>query len=676
MSYSSTCTSFTYTGEDFGTYANIPVTWKSIEIDCSDDWRGVADTNPFPKDITIRASISVTNNSGSTVTWTSTSPKFYLLGSDSTYYDNPHLDDMINMGAWAYNKDITIAAGRTVNLTQTFKIDWSANIYDNTNTYQYGYQHFLNILQQNTARFFLGIPQINFWAGYRRVNATFNFTYPQNIYDYRAWPHRTARYEVYEPIQQYGISATPSTFSNFCLSATGFDGTIKLSVIHSQGVATTANNPDIRIKCEEINQYLPITYQTNYSASTYNIYTFGVGCKELFANYFRNNRVTTATTFNFTIEFRNPFKFNSLPIGSMIILPDNTVYEVKKTGDSSKYYQPSWVEFSTIQVPFTVTPKSNVSSFYISGGGINRIVKTGEVDTGCFYAPNTKPTATLTYTAGWGVKSITINPQGDGWHNYPSFVFNLPTPTADTTTGTIVLTQPDYYPYSMFSESETEKTVAMKVVATPSVGNERTLYQYSSNIVFKYVPLAVTSYSGYRSTSTGVRDVNGDYIGMVVNFRGNEMAWSSSRKYNPITKHMTIKTLADGQIVFNDDITLNSGVVWTSANSYELGAETSYFVEVTLSDKFTSTTFKFNIGTKVAYLEFGDDAKSLAIGKYCEKEGWEIQFPVFFAKQVVILPKGKEKFKEIASAIPYEDTYNIGCSNVQEVLNWLNGRLS
>jgi hypothetical protein len=193
-------------------------------------------------------------------------------------------------------------------------------------------------------------------------------------------------------------------------------------------------------------------------------------------------------------------------------------------------------------------------------------------------------------------------------------------------------------------------------------------------IVYKYIPLEIKSYEGYRANAAGVKNVNGDYIGILSSFVGNEMKYT--RIYNPIVKTMKITTLADGVVVFDDTIDLESDTAWVSKDDYELGAETSYFVEVTLTDKFTSVSFRFNIGTKVAYLEFGDDARHLAVGKYCEKEGFEIQFPVFFAKQVVVLPTGVEKFKEIASVIPYDDTYGIGCSNVQEVLDWLNRRLS
>lgn len=679
MSYSSTCTSFTYIGEDFGSYKNVPVTWKSVEIDCSDDWRVVGNTNPFPTYINIRVSISVTNNSGSTVTWTSTSPKFYLLGGDSRYYDLPHSGDMIDMGAWASDRDITIRAGQTVDLSHTFRIDWDAGLVSSSYGYtEHGYSHFFRIIQDNTARFFLGVPQVNFWAGYKRVGATFNFVYPQNIYDYRAWPHRPDEYEVHEAPAEYGINITPSSYSNFNPTVTDFDGTLYASVIHAKGLSTNANNPDIRIRCEQLGSNpLPITYQRNYSSSTYNKFIFGEGCKELFINYFKKNGITTTTTFTFTIQFRNPFKYNSLPIGSMIILPDNSVYEVTRTGDSSKYYQESWQDFTTIQAPFIISPKSNVSSFYASYSNWDIVVDSanGGKDLGCLYAPYTKPRFTLTYTAGWGVKYITVNPQGSAWQNFPSFVFNIPSSSTETTTGTIIVEQPNYYTYAFFGDGETQKTANSLVTVTPSVGNPVSLMNFNRTI-YKYVPLEIKSYDGYRANAAGVRNVNGDYIGILSSFVGNEMKYNQYRIYNPIIKTMKITTLADGVVVFDDTINLESDTAWVSKNDYELGAETSYFVEVTLTDSFTSVNFRFNIGTKVAYLEFGDDARHLAVGKYCEKEGFEIQFPVFFAKQVVVLSTGVEKFKEIASVIPYDDTYNIGCSNVQEVLDWLNRRLS
>ena len=144
--------------------------------------------------------------------------------------------------------------------------------------------------------------------------------------------------------------------------------------------------------------------------------------------------------------------------------------------------------------------------------------------------------------------------------------------------------------------------------------------------------------------------------------------------WNPITYTMKIVTLVNGQTVFEGPIKITSGKIWVSDSSY-VDDETSYKLTLTLQDKFRTRTATINIGTKVAFIEWGDEPGHMAVGKYVETNGLEIQFPTEFQKAVIFLAGGNIS-GDAAAMIPYNDTYGIGAKNVQEALNWILGRLS
>lgn len=205
----------------------------------------------------------------------------------------------------------------------------------------------------------------------------------------------------------------------------------------------------------------------------------------------------------------------------------------------------------------------------------------------------------------------------------------------------------------------------------------------NSHRIFKFQPISISEFNGYRSTQDGTKSLNGDYITFYTKYINNPCRRESDDYYyNNPTMTIEVRTLWTDELVYSETKSAGSAIasnVTYTIGTVELDKETTYKLTVTYTDNFTPEGAQGVeiISTVTTYFEWGKDGKGLAIGKYNEIDAFEIYFDIYFPKTCIFLNgTGVEQMGNAAALIPYDDTYNIGCSNVQEVLDWLNRRLS
>lgn len=655
--YSSDAAVLTKAHFDFGTE------WCQVRYNsaASTSWLESAAEVPAaaPLQLIISSSFKITNDTSSAVTYQSVYIDFYKgttpLGSGSI---------------------------GTVTVPANSSVDVSADIILENPKYNYPNVSYIEeyVYSQNTKkhpyyctesnftcpgtfklRYYNGKKNVNLGSGVL-TDQTFAFTLP-TIYDCRACSRHLTGNSKYKGVSSLTVSPTTD---------------ISSTVIEYTKSSDFSASYDL----ENMHYLMPEMEVRNGSDVIFNSSNFEVAPKErlsgppqvaftdeartLLCSYLRETGSRDSTTYSFNAYKRNPFKKGDLALGSLVFLDDDYCYTVT-SNQGSGYYDSEWYLLNAEGQSFTLTP-TNIKKKISAYGSIEiNYTLQNPVKLGCFYTEYTYPSLTVDCTVDWMVKNVSFSPSGTGWVDTPSVTVEAPLPTTDTQTLTYTITQPAAY-LASFVSGNTSKSVTLGATVTSNIGESYTVSL--STVVYKFVNLEITEKEGYRCTQAGVRNVNGSYLGYLATYNGYNMGG-----YNPITAHMKIVTLVNGETVYDSDISLTSGKIWVSDSSF-VDDETSYKLTLTLSDKFRTRVESVNIGTKVAYIEWGDEPGHIAIGKYIETNGFEVQFPTQFDKAVIFLTTGSNVMGDAAAAIPYTDTYSVGATTVQEALNWILGRLS
>lgn len=659
-----------------------PATLTDIELDFGTDWMGITYSTAsgnwlrsnnevsgaIPRQLRIHGSFSIPNTSSSPVvynnlymdaeyncSWVST---WKSLGSVSLDSVTIPADDTATVSGTCINQ---------ASLTTDGACAIAEFVYSTHNTQHPAY----NTLPNNaTISVRLTLRNGSTKLGYgTQSDTTFSFTLPA-IYDYRSFnEHWVGRYTELEPktTSITGLSPTTATGTSTVIQ---YENDYSLGSTHSVGPNMHLYMPEFKIETTSGDtlfdnsccDFATKAETTKKPGVIKNSATIADLC-----NYFRENDLTSSTIITWRSYIRNPYKRGELALGSLILMDGGYCYTVT-SNDGTGYYDSDWYYFDASQHIYTASPASSVNTLSISYSSSIGYVLQNPVVLGCYYTQYTFPIVTIRYTVGWGVKKITITPK-EGLLNVQTVTVDVPLPNTTTTTGTVTLTQPAAYPDSFVGDRESVDTNIGVSVSTSNGGSKNT---DNTITVYKFINLEITDTDGYRCTSTGVKDINGDYIKLIASWRGSRMGG-----YNPITTHITVTKLIDGEVLYDSDTTSATASPWSwvSSNTY-IDDEVSYKITVTFKDRFRTRIDAVNIGTKVAYIEWGDEPGHIAIGKYVETNGLEIQFPTLFHKTVVFLTRGSNHMGEAAAHVPYTDTYNIGASNVQEALNWIFGRLS
>lgn len=390
----------------------------------------------------------------------------------------------------------------------------------------------------------------------------------------------------------------------------------------------------------------------------------------IMCNEFRDTNAN-ALIYACKLYVRNPWKKGDLALGTVILLDNDNGSMMVTSNSGSGYYDSNWyaLQMNTANT-LNFATKDTLKSITLSSNWSIGYVLQNPVVLGCYYTQYTYPVYTASYTVDWRQKSLTISPTGDGWVNAQSVTINFGTPSATVYTGTVTIQNPAAYLDSFVGSGNLKRNCNLNISATTDKGLSKDLVH--SAVVYKYINLTLNSFTVFRCDSAGAMTPNGDYAGGDIEFDGNSMDY-----FNPIKADITIEELMSGEVV--STYTINYVTPGSrKLSDFVLDDETSYHIYIRLYDKFRTRTAAGVISTKVAYFEFSDTGESLAIGKYVESEvGLEIQFPTIVNRLCIYLNgNGVNHMGEAAALIPYRDTYNIGCTNVQEVIDWLNRRLS
>ena len=489
---------------------------------------------------------------------------------------------------------------------------------------------------------------------------TFNFTLP-TIYDCRACNKHLTENTKYNGTTGVNVSPIKDISSNIISYTSNSDYTASYDL------------PNIKYRMPEMeirHGSDVILGSDNFEVSPKSILTrpprvaLNNAARTRLCNQLRDSESRSSLTYSFNAYKRNPYKKGDLALGSLIFLDDGYCFTVTSNSGSG-YYDSNWYLLDATGQSFTLTPTDTTTKISITGSLEIKYTLQNPVKLGCLYTEYTYPSYTFTYTVDWMTKKVNLAPYGSGWVDVKNASVELPLPTTKTQSGTYTFTQPAAYLPSFVPGDS--KSVTIGATVTANIGNSNN--KYVSTTVYKYVNLEIKRKDGYRVTQTGKQDVNGSYLGFLAEFVGSNMGG-----WNPISYTMKIVTLVNGQTVFEGPIKIKSGKIWVSDSSY-VDDETSYKLTLTLQDKFRTRTATINIGTKVAFIEWGNKPGHMAVGKYIETNGLEIQFPTEFQKAVIFLAGGNIS-GDAAAMIPYNDTHGIGAKNVQEALNWILGRLS
>lgn len=313
------------------------------------------------------------------------------------------------------------------------------------------------------------------------------------------------------------------------------------------------------------------------------------------------------------------------------------------------------------------------------------------------------PERTWRMTVDWVTTKVKVTPHA-GWLNVSPIEKAVGYTGEDLITITGTFNQGAAYPDSAVGNNvigDTRGTnIPLGVDFSDNFNKSYTVSQISA--LYKFISMTVEDNGIWRATEDGKQSVEGNYLAAWFNLDYNPMHQYSTYQgeivkvvntYNPLTIHITVKKLLTKEVVSDETYTVTSAsktgkdwdqkvtdwddLSWVSKDVFELGGETSYFVTVVISDLFRTRTFAANIGTKPAFIEWGPADGHMAIGKYIETDGLEVQWDTIFNRSCIFLDGSNlEKLGDAAAAIPYNDTYSIGARNVQEALNWIFGRLN
>lgn len=363
----------------------------------------------------------------------------------------------------------------------------------------------------------------------------------------------------------------------------------------------------------------------------------------------------------------------------------------------------TWVEIgrtdNTIQPHNTTTSIAASASLSVKYTLQNPVVLNYNRDD--YYTQYTYPSATFSGTVDWMTKNITVAATGNGWVKTESMKINFSIGDSNSIQFSGTITQPAAYLDSFVGSNVFNDSYAVRAQYGLTFTNNYekvATYSLGYHNVYKFINFEMGDAADiYRADSSGALSVDGDYIGVKFDAIYNPMhvyrIYDGAQSYNclgannPLTIVIEVKKLVTRETVYAETIVLDRddagtpanwrNYAWVSKDKFQLGAEESYYVDITVSDLFRTRRLAANIGTKPAFIEWTPDGGHMAIGKYVETEGLEIQFPTVFMKDVYfIAANGLTQLGEVAAAIPYTDTHSIGASNVQEALNWIIRRIS
>lgn len=197
------------------------------------------------------------------------------------------------------------------------------------------------------------------------------------------------------------------------------------------------------------------------------------------------------------------------------------------------------------------------------------------------------------------------------------------------------------YGASSFTGSTITGSGSMSVSVTVTDSRGRTATSSKTVTVIPYNHPRITAISATRCNSAGAADPNGTHLKML--FNG---AISSVNAKNTATYTLKYKTVAATTWT---TVTLSAYTgKWSVTNGqyiFPASASSSYNVQVTATDKFSSSTLSTVGAAGTKLLSLKANGRGIALGKVCEHDAFELGMDTY-------MRKGKKIFQE------YEDGSN------------------
>lgn len=280
-----------------------------------------------------------------------------------------------------------------------------------------------------------------------------------------------------------------------------------------------------------------------------------------------NGKVATSTTWAIPLDYASRIP-NSVSGGCRILI---------ETWNGNTYIGSKILNL-TLNVPDTATFRPSVS---ISKSGV-------DLHSGKYVQGKSKVTVALNETKAYGSSIVSR------FTSVKSGVNVISTSTSNPFTSGVLT-------YS--------GTVAIETVITDARG--RTATAYTTIPVVAYEPPKVVSFNAYRANSNGTPNDRGAYIKM----EGSSLISSVDGTNNKTT---TLRYRVKGATTWTTGVSNTALYNPSISTTVSASANSTFEVQIYVTDTFGSTTSTINIGTAFTLLNFTADGRSMAIGKVAE----------------------------------------------------------
>lgn len=222
-------------------------------------------------------------------------------------------------------------------------------------------------------------------------------------------------------------------------------------------------------------------------------------------------------------------------------------------------------------------------------------------------------------------------------------------------------TSPGTHNLQLYSNAlDKAQSVYLKLEITDVYGRKLEQSWTSPTIIYDYNRPKIKAFDGYFGNAAGGLDLQSTHCLVQASFVYSDL---------------------DGGITLSQSMTLN-GVTFdpalvSGARKYignvtlPIGTD-SFNIVYTITDSIgNSDTLTFKLSRKGGViLDFNNTGYGMAVGKTCETNAFEVNFPTMFFNKVTYVD-GTRQTGDAATNLGFMDTYNTGCRTIQEILDYI-----
>ena len=226
------------------------------------------------------------------------------------------------------------------------------------------------------------------------------------------------------------------------------------------------------------------------------------------------------------------------------------------------------------------------------------------------------------------------------------------------------------YNRELVSSDVLQQAKEMHPVLTITDSFNRTLtYDFGLVRVWSYNAPYLSLFDGYWSNPNGTMNLQSAHLSLLATFDYSDLGGS-----NTLTQVLEFFDASDTTFS-NPLVTINNPGLVNGQRKYftnTFNTSIHYIGRLTITDSYGSTSRKtIDLSrTGNVVMDFGSGGFGLAIGKLNEEAALEVNFPTVFYNEVTY-PNGTRQRTDSASVLGCMDTYGVGATNIQDMLDYL-----